>query len=78
MRLSLALLGLFAAVAPAAAEDACAKFNEPLAYNACLAHQGPAARAVHVGKAPVGHRVSGRIVVAPRRGRASMVFSVGK
>ena len=78
MRLSLFLLALFAAVAPAAAEDACAQLNEPLAYNACLARQGPASRAVHVGKAPAAHRVHGHIVVAPRRGRASMVFSVGK
>ncbi len=78
MRLSLFLLALFAAIAPAAAEDACAQFNEPLAYNSCLAHRGPAARAVHVGAAPAAHRAHGRIVVTPRRGRASMAFSVGK
>jgi hypothetical protein len=39
---SVTLLGLvLLATAPARAEDACAKFQEPLAYNACLAKQGP-------------------------------------
>jgi len=39
-----ALLALFAA-APAAAKglDPCARFEEPLAYNACLAAHGPRA-----------------------------------
>lgn len=84
MRTALALLAMLAA-APAAAEGPCAKFDDPLAYNACLARQGPAARAVHVGAAPAGvtvrapiARARGRIVAANRHGRSELVFSVGK
>jgi hypothetical protein len=71
MRTALLVLALLAA-APVAAET-CAKYTEPLAYNACLARQGPAARAVHVRPAPAG-----RARRAGRRGRARMVFSVAK
>ena len=72
---------LLALAAPAAAED-CAKFADPLAYNSCLARQGPAARAVHVGAAPAaapayraarGQRVHSAIVT--RRGRSELVFT---
>jgi hypothetical protein len=71
--LALLLLG----AAPAAAED-CGKYAEALAYNACLARQGPQARAVQTGKAPalIDHR--GRVAATGRRGRAEMVFSVRK
>jgi hypothetical protein len=46
MRAALALLALAAVLPdPARAQDdpACAKFEEPLAYNACLASHGPKA-----------------------------------
>ena len=81
MRTALALMAILAGV-PAAAEE-CAKFDEPLAYNACLARQGPAARAVHVGAAPAGvrapaPRVRGQIFATSRHGRSEMVFSVRK
>jgi len=40
--IGVALIGIaLLAAAPARAEDPCAKFQEPLAYNACLAKQGP-------------------------------------
>jgi hypothetical protein len=69
------------AAAPAAA-DPCASFADPLAYNACLARQGPAARAVHVGQTPVGRapsrRARGEIAATTRRGRSEMVFTLGK
>ncbi len=55
---------------PAWAED-CGRLADPLAYNSCLARQGPAARAAHVGAAPHG-RDHGVVV---RRGRSEMVFS---
>ena len=67
------------AFAEAAFAEDCGKFADPLAYNACLARQGPAARAVHVGTAHVGAspaaRRSPRVYSAPRRGRSHMVFS---
>jgi hypothetical protein len=88
MRRALLLFGLLVA-SPAAAEDnpACAKFADPLAYNACLARQGPMARAAHVQAAPprVGQgsraptrRVGGRIVTTRGHNRGEMVFTVGK
>ena len=79
MRTILALIAILVAI-PAAAEN-CAKFEEPLAYNACLARQGPAARAVHLGGAG-GRRQGadrtprGRIVSTGRRGRTEMVFQI--
>jgi hypothetical protein len=80
MRTALLALALLAA-APAAAET-CAKYTEPLAFNACLARQGPAARAVHVRPAPAGRaraRRAGAGVAATRaRGRSEMVFKLGK
>jgi len=48
MRVATLLLAVAAAVSPglARAEDnpACARFEEPLAYNACLASHGPKAK----------------------------------
>ena len=38
--------------APARAEDPCAKFEEPLAYNACLAKQGPEWHGTHGAPMP--------------------------
>lgn len=91
MRTILALIAILVAI-PAAAEN-CAKFEEPLAYNACLARQGPAARAAHVGPAPAGIRAPatarrtyvraaprfhGRFVATRRRGRSELVFSPHK
>ena len=81
MRTALILAtALFAA--PVAAQDACGKFDDPLAYNACLARQGPTARAAHVQDAPTGrartHRMHGRIATTTHRGRAEMVFKVGR
>jgi hypothetical protein len=75
MRMALTLAALLAAF-PAAGED-CGRYAGALAYNACLARQGPKARAAHVGAAPA--RATGRRVGAARRnGRSEMVFSPGK
>ena len=51
MRAAVAFLALLAAPGPAYAQDdpACARFEDPLAYNACLASHGP--RANTLGKA---------------------------
>ncbi len=77
MKAALLAIALLAA-APAAAEN-CAKYAAALAYNACLARQGPAARAVHVGKAPAASPARrGGAAATRRRGRNEMVFSVGK
>jgi len=85
MRRALLLLGVLA-FSPATAQEnpVCAKFEDPLAYNACLARQGPAARAVPTRAAPIlrrsapSRRVAGRIVAASGRKRNEMVFTVGK
>lgn len=71
--LALALLLAF----PAWAQD-CGRFEDPLAYNACLAKQGPAARAAHYGAAPAARAARPRANVIVRRGRSEMVFSVRK
>lgn len=78
MKTTLIALALLAA-APAWADE-CAKFTSALAYNACLAAHGPKARAIHVGAAPAAHGLvrRGRVFARSRRGRSSMVFSVGK
>ena len=66
------------AAAPAAAAD-CSRFADPMAYNACLASQGPAARQVHVGAAPTGaaRAAPARHAAASvtRHGRSELVFS---
>ena len=79
MRAALVLAALLAA-APAAAED-CARYADALAYNSCLARQGPAARAVHLAAPAAGVRAPiwtprGRIVSTGRRGRTEMVFQI--
>jgi hypothetical protein len=79
MKAGLVLIALLVA-APAAAED-CARYADALAFNACLARQGPAAGAVHVGSAPaagVPRRTGARVVASGRRGRSEMVFSIKK
>jgi len=62
-------LGAVLVGAPACAQDnpACAQFQEPLAYNACLARQGQPARATHRTPEPAG---AASAVHGPRRGRA--------
>ncbi len=76
MKLAFVFAALFVA-APAAAED-CAQIAEPLAYNACLARLGPAARAVPVGPAPIVRARTPARRAHGRRARAEMVFSVRK
>ncbi len=81
-----ALIGLviLLSAAPAFPQDnpACAKFQEPLAYNACLARQGPPARMVRAAPmantATVGAwRAQGRpTYFRARGGRAHAVFDV--
>lgn len=84
-------LGALIAGAPAFAQDnpACAKFEEPLAYNACLARLGPHAHAARGVAAPEeeggepaagGRRRAhgGYALSQGRRGRARMEFDVGR
>ncbi|MBV8661744.1 MAG: hypothetical protein JO107_01450, partial [Hyphomicrobiales bacterium] len=71
-------------VAARADNPACAKFEEPLAYNACLAKLGPPAHGVRAipepegdGKAESGGRSrSDAASSRSRRGRARMEFNV--
>ena len=75
--------------APTLAQDnpACAKFDEPLAYNACLARQGPPAHGTRAIPMPEGEssgppavggpRVHGGLVVGgEKRGRMRLEFNV--
>jgi hypothetical protein len=87
-----AALILVSSVAPAWADDnpACAKFENPLEYNACLARLGPRAGATlavpeSAGAAPAVRAASGtrgvrsmHAFAAPRRsnGRVRMEFTV--
>ncbi len=80
-----ALVALLAALLGAPAHAApCDRFSEALAYNACLARQGPAAKAVPLrGKPAAGdsdkpRRATSRFVVSRPHGRAEMVFTPGK
>jgi len=54
MRIAFGLLALVAWIVPAAAQDnpACAQYENPLAYNACLAKLGPKAGATRASSAP--------------------------
>ncbi len=88
------LLVLFAAALPwpARAEDdpACARYQDPLAYNACLASHGPKATAVGGTPRASGSAASpaaddgprapgrgaGRFGAVRRRGRVHMEFRV--
>jgi hypothetical protein len=71
MRPAIFLVVLFAlgGAAKAADNPACAKFEEPLAYNACLAKLGPKAYLV----APARERYGGR---REKSGRMKAEFSV--
>jgi hypothetical protein len=87
-----AALVLVSSVAPALAQDnpACAKFQEPLEYNACLAKLGPkagatlaapesagVAPAVRAAPAARGVRSMHAFAAPPRtRGRARMEFTI--
>ncbi len=82
-------LGALLAGAPARASDnpACAQYQEPLAYNACLARLGPHAPAAKAVAAPgddagapraYGRRAASRIAISTgRRGRKRIEFDVG-
>ncbi len=65
----------------------CAKFEQPLAYNACLARLGPPAHGVHALANPEGGATAdasavpfrgGPVVSHTRRGRARLEFDVGQ
>ena len=87
-----AALVLVSSVAPAGAEDnpACAKFENPLEYNACLARLGPRAGATlavpeSAGAAPAVRAASGTrgvrsmhaFATPPRtKGRVRMEFTI--
>ncbi len=81
MTRAIALLALLLWGVAARAEDnpACARFEAPLAYNACLARQGPAARATRALPAPRGETARpGRrpTVTRTARGRVHAVFTI--
>jgi len=63
--------------APAAAQkpDPCARFEEPLAYNACLAEHGPRAAGKGTRPASPDEEASGPIRRAPH-GRQRLEFNV--
>ncbi len=72
----LVFVALVAVAAPAAAQrpDPCARFEEPLAYNACLAEHGPRVPATRA-EAP-GGEASAPLRHGPR-GRQRLEFSIG-
>jgi hypothetical protein len=72
-RLAIASL-LLAAPAAAQPPDPCARFEEPLAYNACLAAHGP--RAPETRPATAGDEAPGRVRHASR-GRQRFEFNLG-
>ena len=65
---------VFAAPAAAQRPDPCARLEEPIAYNACLAEHGP--RAAATRPASPNEEASGP-VRRTRRGRQQLEFSVG-
>ncbi len=84
-------VGVLLVGARARAEDnpACAKYDEPLAYNACLARLGPHAPGTRAVTAPDDdsdepgagsrRRVHGGLEISrERRGRARAEFEVGE
>jgi hypothetical protein len=72
-----AALILVSSVAPAWAEDnpACAKFEEPLAYNACLAKLGPKAGATLAVPEPAGAAPAIRAAPAARSVHSMHAFA---
>ncbi|HEY1941226.1 MAG TPA: hypothetical protein VGH40_03805 [Roseiarcus sp.] len=81
-------VGVAFSCADASAQDnpRCAKFEEPLAYNACLARLGPPAHGVRALPDPEGGASAdsaapfrgGPVVSHMRRGRARLEFDVGQ
>jgi hypothetical protein len=68
------------AAAPARAEDPCAKFDAPLAYNACLAKQGPEWHGTHGMATPPdadAPKGAGRWT-GPGRARSALHFARGR
>ncbi len=72
-------VGALLAGAPARAEDnpACAKYEEPLAYNACLARLGPHAPATRAVAAP-DDDAGGPSAGGRRRARGGFEVSRGR
>ena len=85
-RAALAMLGLvsIALPGPADAQDeaACAKYQEPMVYNACLARHGPKANDVGRLRAGTGrpaawaNSVRGDVGATRKHGRAHLEFLV--
>jgi hypothetical protein len=76
-------LALIGSGARAQGPAACAKFDDPLAYNACLARGGPPAHATRAitpaqDAAPGAHARSAMRVAHGRRGRMVLELSVGE
>ena len=78
-------IGVMLFVAPALAQDnpSCAKFQEPLAYNACLARLGPPAHGARAMPEPEGprgaaesHMRDGLVIGHEKRGRMRAEFDV--
>ena len=73
-------LGALLIGAPARAKDnaSCAQFEEPFAYNACLARHGPPAGATRAIAAPDDDFGAPRPYARKGRGRMRMEFDVGE
>ncbi len=65
---------IFSAPAAAQRPDPCARFEAPLAYNACLAEHGPHAAAARPASP---NEAASDLVRRTRRGRQRLEFSVG-
>ena len=86
MRAALAILSLLVLGARAHAQDnpACAKYEDPLAYNACLAKLGPQAHGARAAPEPAGetagaHRPrGGGVATRGKTGRMHMEFSISR
>jgi len=72
-----ALIALSVGRARAQDNPACAKFEEPLAYNQCLAGLGPKAHATHAVAEPAGRVHTTLQVGRARNGRMFAEFTVG-
>ncbi len=73
-RLAASAALILASPAGGASSDACAKFEEPLAYNACLAKQGPQAHGARATR-----NLGGRGTIPATRGphgRQRMEFTI--
>ena len=67
---------LVSIVTPTRADNpACAKFENPLEYNACLAKQGPRAGATLAVPEPAGARPAARRGAGPRTVHPSRVYT---